>query len=62
VVKSHHLGAFATAVAAALAAVDDIISRLLVPIVNVSVGCVSVSSFPCLLAIVLVKQDLLAAL
>jgi hypothetical protein len=38
VAKSDHLGAFATAVAAALAAVDDITSQLLVPFVNVSVG------------------------
>jgi hypothetical protein len=55
VAKSDHMGAFATAVAAALAAVDDITSRLLVPIVNVSVGGVSVPSFPCLLAIVLIE-------
>ena len=54
-VKSDHLGAIVTAVAAALAAVDDITSQLLVPIMNVSAGGVSLPFFPCLLAIVLVE-------
>jgi hypothetical protein len=62
VAKSDHLGAFATAVAAALAAVDDITSQLLVPIMNVSVGGVGVHFFLAYSRLCWLKQELLAAL